>query len=218
MIGIQRSSLFGLLLVGLLYGSIGADVATSIRRRTPLGPRPYPPLRNPSARTQNYILGAGIDPRRWQNAMGARVRYAQRRNPANGEHFTEWVCATLTASILGRGSGTNSDTQQFARRIGRRDDQAGHILAQMLGFPGTQRWNITPMRGLTNKSPYVSVEYQIRKLVRERFPLGIQMYVRMEYSSTRRTRPIRFWIMVRSPFPVNSDGSHFICVWVVGNP
>ena len=170
---------------------------------------PYRPVPNPTKDQRDFVRGIGryaIKDRKYTVA-GGRVTIAQKtkgRTP-----YTTWVCAKLSKSYLGRGSETNPFTQAHKNFLGKSSDQAGHILAHMLGFTGTEAWNIVPLNKQLNYGPMKSVEYQIRCKVTNVFlGDGLKMYVRMKYSGTS-SRPYELWVFL--------EGGMFEELWILKN-
>lgn len=120
----------------------------------------------------------------------------------------------IKSNMLGQGSGTDPKVRRFVHSLrgGKATDQAGHIIADTLGGPGKETWNMFPVDARLNKGDMSSVEDQIKKLVSGRFAtIGLHMYVRFKYSGNSQ-RPSQIYVMVENA------QSNFVCLWVMNNP
>src|SRR5438552_906086 len=71
--------------------------------------------------------------------------------PANR---VEWLQALITPANLNQGTDTTDGTRQFARGLGRANDDAGHIVASRLGGLGHVNWNIFPQSSNINRGAW----------------------------------------------------------------
>lgn len=175
---------------------------------TALGSK-YPPEKLPSLRVQRSITRGVGRLRRAPNGYPALII----QKKAKGETYTTWMCARLTArTISNRGSGTSKATQKFTRKLGKPGDQAGHIIAGILGFPGNEKWNMAPIAASLNNGKMSGVEGQIRKIVNQKHNRrkGIIVYLRFKYRRNS-TRPYEIQVLV-----FDTRGKKYY--WAMKNP
>lgn len=166
----------------------------------------YPPIRNPTAAQVNFVTFGNAAPAGSVWVNGGTVRILRADNGA-GVVYTTWACTKLHQANVKKGSGTNEETQNFARELGIPGDEAGHIFADRLGFPGTVFWNIMPMSLTANRGHYSAAETQIAAELA--FRGSFYMYVRGEYAPGA-TRPHRIHVYIHQP-------RVFECLWIVTN-
>lgn len=162
----------------------------------------------------NFIRGRPADARPAPDLpRDYQVDIAQRRDSRTGMPYTWWVCATLDPDFLKHGphhfgTGTNGDTQDFAKRLGLPIDEAGHVLASRLGFSGQDRWNIMPIDATTNGGFMRSVEGQIHDAVKN-CDQNFKLYIRLHHVGSARPRQI--YVLLEFP-----NGEY--CYWDIPNP
>lgn len=149
-----------------------------------------------------------------------RVRRAPSGYPAkivqktgNGVRYTTWICAKLNAkSISVRGTGTTKPIRRFMKKIGAPGDQAGHIIAAILGFPGNESWNIAPIAAPLNNGKMSTIEGIIRKIILrpQNKKKGVTVYIRLKYRG-KSNRPYEIQVLVYDAV----GGKYF---WTMKNP
>lgn len=73
--------------------------------------------------------------------------------------------ATITKEMIGTGTGVNNSARAYAKAMGNQGDDAGHILAKILGGQGG-KGNIFPQLKGINRGDYRAFEKQIRDLLK----------------------------------------------------
>ncbi|RAX06515.1 DNA/RNA non-specific endonuclease [Photorhabdus bodei] len=71
---------------------------------------------------------------------------------------------TVTPDVLGTGSVTNASSRKYARSLGNNDDDAGHILGNVLGGQGGKK-NVFPQLPEINRGQYRVFEDQVRQFI-----------------------------------------------------
>ncbi|CAF0869156.1 unnamed protein product [Brachionus calyciflorus] len=136
------------------------------------------------------------------------------RNPINNR--VEWLRARIYRRHLNGGSTTNTATRAYARLMGDYQDQAGHIVANILGGTGRETYNIFPQNANINMGSWRVQERNIFELV-SMLPSDdeyIEATYGMVYDSSTATRPIYFAVrLVRS----NGFDEEFIASGPVSN-
>lgn len=92
--------------------------------------------------------------------------------------------------------------RNFAHAMGRSNDDAGHIIANRLGGPGTRRYNIFPQSLNINRGVWQQTEATVANFLSRNPNSFVQIYFTFDYENNTATRPTRF--MYRYVF---SDGS-----------
>lgn len=129
-------------------------------------------------------------PRDTTNLNGP-VRFYQRA--PNGR--TEVMEAQILPQHLNSGTATNTAARTYARQMGKNNDDAGHILARMLGGSGTDLRNIFPQNLNFNRGIWSEVEASVADAVRNNN--GIRFTVNLMYHSTSDTRPYKLVYCIR---------------------
>ncbi|MBR0680542.1 hypothetical protein GXW74_08590 [Roseomonas eburnea] len=87
-------------------------------------------------------------------------------DPNAGPTAIGWLYAVVSPQHLGRGTATTQATRDYARSIGRNDDDAGHVVGGNQGGLGHVWWNIFPQSPNINRGTYAqNVERLINSLV-----------------------------------------------------
>lgn len=73
--------------------------------------------------------------------------------------------ATITKEMIGTGTGVSNSARAYVKAIGNKGDDAGHILAKILGGQGG-KGNIFPQLKGINRGDYRAFEKQIRDLLK----------------------------------------------------
>ncbi len=94
----------------------------------------------------------------------------------------------VTTQTIRKGSDPNQPIRAWAQSMGRRDDDAGHIIANVLGGTGRQRYNIFPQKKNINRGVWRMIESKIRRTVEET-QKPAEMIVQLYYPSSKSTRP-----------------------------
>jgi len=184
----------------------------SKKPRTPSAPADT----NPPAFVINFITkptSSRVPGKLVKNPDGFPAQIIQ--DTRNGLTFTRWMFATLNIHNIRTRGGKNgknfggSDTKsspilKFRDAMGLPGDQAGHIIANILGFTGRKTWNIFPTSGKLNNGAMKSAESQIRKVIEAQKGGNVKVYVRMLYNGNypafrqkQVTRPNRIYILAQ---------------------
>lgn len=94
----------------------------------------------------------------------------------------------VTTQTIPKGSDPNKPIREWAQSMGRRDDDAGHIIANVLGGTGRKRYNIFPQKKNINCGVWRMIESKIHRAV-EKSQKSAEMIVQLYYSSSKSTRP-----------------------------
>ena len=87
-------------------------------------------------------------------------------NQVSGPAAISWLYAEVRPHHLGGGTPTTQETRDYARGIGRNNDDAGHIIGNNQGGYGHAWWNIFPQTPNINRGIYAAdVERLIHSLV-----------------------------------------------------
>jgi hypothetical protein len=99
---------------------------------------------------------------------------------------------TLTPKALAQGTGTTSCTQEYSRMLdddGKKDCDAGHILAHHLGGLGNQPINIFPQDATLNRGAYAQFEGKIYDCLDTGGAKSAYLTWKFTYADTTRTKP-----------------------------
>jgi hypothetical protein len=79
----------------------------------------------------------------------------------------EWLYAEIRPQNLRQGTATNNAVRTWVQTIvGRQNDDAGHVVGQNQGGPGTFTWNLFPQNGNFNRGAYAQfTEAMINQMV-----------------------------------------------------
>lgn len=102
----------------------------------------------------------------------------------------EEATAKIGSSNLDTGTATNQASRDFARGLGRADDDAGHAIGKQLGGKGGKTsGNIFPQNSSVNRGQFRDFENEVYSHVSRGNTVTAR--VRPQYSSSRSTRPCR---------------------------
>lgn len=105
----------------------------------------------------------------------------------------ECIVAYITIENIDKGTSPNPKTQAFAKKLGYPEDQAGHLIAKILGGTGYRIYNIVPQSRKSNTSSEwrTKVERAIRNKVRDE-NVNATFIVQPQYDSNiHPTRPYK---------------------------
>ena len=95
---------------------------------------------------------------------------------------------TIGKADIGTGTATNPSSRAWARALGNSDDDAGHILAKILGGSGGKD-NVFPQLSSINRGEYREFEKSVRRYI-ERTGNDVNLKWRFEYKNGG-TRPTK---------------------------
>jgi hypothetical protein len=100
----------------------------------------------------NMPVGDGWFPNQPQQPV---LELQYRRGPGVAQNVVEYLYAEIERGHLRNGTKTNDHVRQWVQtQVGRRNDQAGHIIGKNQGGLGTVNWNIFPQNGHFNMGAY----------------------------------------------------------------
>ncbi|KAL7301718.1 hypothetical protein TKK_0005715 [Trichogramma kaykai] len=146
-------------------------------------------------------------PRDTSNLGNGPVRYYQR---AHGNGRTEVMEALIEPKHLNKGSAPTKGARDYAHRMGKANDDAGHILAARLGGSGSDLRNIFPQSKNINRGVWAQAEADVANAVQKY--KKIHYVVNLIYKDQKATRPYQINYKVTKP-----DGGVLFCNDVV-NP
>lgn len=92
--------------------------------------------------------------------------------------------------MIGTGTGVNNSARAYAKAMGNQGDDAGHILAKILGGQGG-KGNVFPQLSSINRGRFRTFEEQIRdKILDGSGPLNLKWRFEYSGSGTRPTKVI----------------------------
>lgn len=144
-----------------------------------------------------FFLGiAALQSDQYQNRImdaPSRLAFHVHRS-SNGR--VEGVHAFIRREHLGQGTSTNDRIRVYARSMGERNDDAGHIIAQGLGGSGTMEENIFPQNSNINRGAWREAESMVRDVVEA--DGQVEFSVIFTYDNARSTRPSSFIYRISS--------------------
>ncbi len=111
----------------------------------------------------------------------------------NGYPVVTSASITITSANLDTGTDTTSCTQDYARMLdddGKKDCDAGHILANRLGGPGNQPINIFPQDSSINRGVWAQFEGNIYDCIIDGASSAYLEW-QFTYESTNHTKPYK---------------------------
>lgn len=102
---------------------------------------------------------------------------------------TETMVATIRRNHIGTGTATTPGSRTYVHETlnGHNNDDAGHVLANILGGSGTDRRNLFPQSPIINRGAFAQIEGLVRTAVENN---GQATYtVNLIYSNPTETRP-----------------------------
>jgi hypothetical protein len=108
----------------------------------------------------------------------------------NGQQVVRWSYAVITPAHIGTGTAPNAAIRNWTQNVvGYPNDDAGHIIGNVLGGSGTQQWNIFPQSRNFNRGAYASYVEGLHKNAAQ---LGANIQVWYEFVDFNdMQRPLR---------------------------
>ena len=94
--------------------------------------------------------------------------------------------ATITKEMIGTGTGVNNSARAYAKAMGNQGDDAGHILAKILGGQGG-KGNVFSQLSSVNRGTYREFEKSVRKMLEKHDSLDLKW--KFNYPNVNSTRP-----------------------------
>jgi hypothetical protein len=123
--------------------------------------------------------------------------------PGTTEQVVEYLYAEIQKKHLGKGTVTDKTVRDWVQTVvGRRTDDAGHIIGKNQGGLGTVKWNIFPQNGEYNRGAYAQNVESVFNDTVQRYGTA-KIWFRFSYGNAREPcRPTRF-----NYFLVHANGS-----------
>jgi len=103
---------------------------------------------------------------------------------------TEEMTVTIYPRDLNTGTAASNAARKKARSWGKKDDDAGHIVAKRLGGSGSDLRNIFPQNPNKNRGQWRTQEGKVFDLVKKHN--GVRYYVKLIYANRNAKRPTKF--------------------------
>jgi len=124
---------------------------------------------------------------------GSPVRVSPTRRSVSVQIVTR-LTATITRASLNEGDQPDSTAVGLVKAFGCKGDHAGHLVAKVLGGPGT-RDNIVPMNPSTNRSTYRRFENTVQLMVEQWGEVDLE--INLTYDREHPLRPTRIEYIAR---------------------
>lgn len=152
--------------------------------------------------------------------------------------YTDWLQVRLDSSWIEKrtqpplnrrganfaGTGTDPSVNKFVRTLGgEQSDDAGHIIARILGGTGEQNWNMFPIDKDLNRRKMAGAEDSVHriianKLLNPKSPNTVTLTVKMQYGPASPTRPVKVHYLAEYMTKVNNINVNNVCYWELVNP
>jgi RHS repeat-associated protein len=128
--------------------------------------------------------GLGLNTLGWADPLGLScVEIKVERGPA-GNPLRAKARITLENVLSKAGTSTNSSSRAFARKIGDIKDDAGHIIAKILGGSG-RKSDVFPQLSAVNRGAYRDFEKRIKDYVIQNGAVNVDIRFITNVSKTR---------------------------------
>lgn len=142
-----------------------------------------------------------------QNEIDLSIEGNLQKNPVlvhrSGNQFKQTASAVVKFANLNQGGSPSAGVRKAMKKIGAKGDDAGHLIAKMLGGPGNDVNNFVPMNLSINRGRFRVFETKIRDAIKKNKTWEARLTLDLTYNPSGK-------------YPKRPDTILFVCNFYQG--